>query len=229
MRLWILIVILLLIPITYASYTYKENGKVVYKADYKGVSMDKTIFMDKDGHPHFSIYTVYNNDDGISDAFNNSLIFQTDNVSNKDFMEICFWDKEHQLMFYCLNEGGLSKATTLRRSFQIVGNISEKEDDENFTLCEGYSYIDCATDITGADLGVADDIEAKGSIYTNENFISKNDFITVNGSNDCFMEDYTFVIDIRQGEDNDFDVDFQNFTLLVCDNSSIWTENINVE
>ena len=55
------------------------------------------------------------------------------------------------------------------RSFQIVGNDTVKESDENFTLCEDTNYIDCSTDLTGADLYVQDDIETGGSIFSNEN------------------------------------------------------------
>ncbi|MBU0958340.1 MAG: hypothetical protein KKB31_00185, partial [Nanoarchaeota archaeon] len=61
------------------------------------------------------------------------------------------------------------RATTISRSLQIVGNITMKPVNENFTLCEGNNYVDCETDTTGADLLVQDDIEAIGSIFSQEN------------------------------------------------------------
>ncbi len=116
----------------------------------------------------FTIYNAHGNISNVSSAFANALIFQSDEIDNPNNMEACFWDKENQIMFFCINEGGLQRATTVRRSFQIIGNLTAKEDDENFTLCEGANYVDCLTDTTGADLLVQDDIEAQ-SIYANEN------------------------------------------------------------
>jgi len=71
-------------------------------------------------------------------------------------------------MFFCISEGGQNRATTVRRSFQIVGGTSVKENDEDFTLCENANYVDCSASTTGADLLVQDGIEAQ-SIYANEN------------------------------------------------------------
>ncbi len=117
----------------------------------------------------FTIYNAHGDVSNVSDAFANALIFQSDEIDNPNNMEVCFWDKENQIMFFCISEGGPQKATTVRRSFQIIGNLTAKENDENFTLCEGANYADCQTDTTGADLLVQDDIEAQ-SIYANENF-----------------------------------------------------------
>ena len=105
----------------------------------------------------------------VPDVFDGSLIFET-NVKNDFNMEMCFWDNDKNTMMWCFNEGRPFGATTLRRSLQIVGNTSSKENDENYTLCEDANYIDCNTDLTGADLYISDDIEAH-SIFANEYFI----------------------------------------------------------
>ena len=136
------------------------------KLGYEGLS-----FQDYSGDSRFSIYQAEGFGYNVSSDFANSLIFQTESVNNVDGMEICFWDRENQIMYFCLNEGEGQRATTVRRSFQIVGNVSVKENDENFTLCEGNSFIDCATDSTGADLFVQDDIEAGGSVYAHGDLV----------------------------------------------------------
>jgi len=134
------------------------------------IKIEDTIdFVNDTGQTHFRIYhageVFFPNHP--PDAFNDSLIFDTVDIDNPYFMEVCFWDSEIQNMTMCLNQGAPLRATTFRRSVQIVGNSSLKENDENFTLCEGANYVDCGTDLTGADLLVQDDIEAQ-SIYANE-------------------------------------------------------------
>ena len=116
----------------------------------------------------FSLYRAdssqsFNN---VSEDFNGALIHQMSQPNNIYAMEECWWDKDEQLMHFCINHGATQRATTIRRSLQIVGNETVKENDRNFTLCEGANYIDCSTDVTGADLFVQDDIEAQ-SIYAN--------------------------------------------------------------
>jgi hypothetical protein len=143
-------------------------------------------FRVKGGKDLFSLFPFHMGMGGagnIPDAFDDALILQTDDISNQYKMEFCWWDAENEVMTFCSNEGYPNRATTFRRSLQIVGNTSVKENDLNFTLCEGYSYIDCNTNTTGADLGIQDDIESLGSIFTNENFTSKN----LNGTGDAFV------------------------------------------
>jgi hypothetical protein len=67
-------------------------------------------------------------------------------------------------------------------------------------LCEGNNYIDCDTDLTGADLLVEDDIEAIGSIYSQENvtasyFVGDGSLLTgVSGDNSSWNESYADTI-----------------------------------
>lgn len=118
----------------------------------------------------FSLYPFHAGEGGNApEDFDDALILQTDDISNPYNMEFCWWDKENQLMTFCSNEGAPNRATTFRRSLQIIGNVTKKENDLNFTLCEDANYVDCSTDITGADLLVDDDIEAQ-AIYSNEGF-----------------------------------------------------------
>jgi hypothetical protein len=137
--------------------------------------------------PRFAIFAFeYGSNHNIPKAFNESFIIQTNNISNDYAMEICFWETELEKMSLCINEGAPSRATTFYRSLQIVGE-EKLPNNENFTLCEGYNYIDCNTSTTGADLGVEDDIETKGSIYSNEHITIK-DFLrleSVSDKGDC--------------------------------------------
>jgi len=143
----------------------------VIKGDSSPQFFEGIEFVNALDKPKFTLYhSMYGeNFTHVPEAFDDSLIFEVVDSKNTNAMAICFWDEARQTMFGCLNEGAMRRATTWRKSMQIIGNKDTKSDDENFTLCEGYNYIDCLTDVTGADLGVQDDIEALGSIYTNEN------------------------------------------------------------
>lgn len=191
-RLKIRIVVFLFIILLYIGFSITEAR--IYTEGISGVSSIDIFsdfvfkdrigvrFSDENGNIIFSIYRA-NQNSTIPTGFLNSMIFQTDNITNLDKMEICFWDNENQIMLFCLNEGGLTKATTIRRSFQVVGNVSLKPNDANFTVCEGSSFVDCNTDITGSDLFVQDDIEALGSLYSNEKLQIKNNSIPCDAEN----------------------------------------------
>jgi len=127
------------------------------------------LFRNQSNDIHYSIYHATGDLSqefiNVSTAFDKSIIFQSDNIVNANGMNVCFWDKNKQKILFCINDAQ-SRATTVRQSFQIVGD--SKLDDENFTSCSGASFIDCNSSLTGADLFVEDDIEAQ-SIYANEN------------------------------------------------------------
>lgn len=184
-------------------------------------------FQDKTGNSQFKIYHNHKEENlsNIPDAFDHSLIFETSNISNDYNMEVCFWDTPLEKMSMCINEGAPERATTVYRSFQIVGN-EKVPNNENFTLCEDANYVDCDTPGTGPDLLVDDDIEAKGSIYANEGMTTGNlsvieDYITIDGI-ECVKEEHTFVVDVAV--DQGVNVYKQNFTILNCGNSTVWSE-----
>lgn len=184
-------------------------------------------FLDKSGGSQFKIFHNHKEENisNIPDAFDHTLILETANISNEFKMELCLWDTPLQAMSLCTNEGASGRATTIYRSGQIVGN-EKLPNNENFTLCEGANYVDCDTDATGPDFLVGDDIEAKGSIFSNENMTTGNlsvidNFITVDGI-ECRKENHTFVIDVEPG----FKIYKQNFTILNCGNSAVWNESI---
>lgn len=181
----IVFTIILLFNIAAATYSHYINGEQKFSIDENETTIYNILtgaspiqikegieFLNKTNSRYDSIYSVTFGESWshVPTDFENALIFDT-NIKNQYFMEMCHWDDDDQKMIMCLNQGAIGRATTFKRSFQIVGNRTFKESDSNFTLCEGYNFIDCATDLTGADLGVQDDIEAGGSIYANENLV----------------------------------------------------------
>lgn len=154
------------------------------------VSTDKSVYFSQ---YHTALGEAWSN---VSGDFNNTIVFQIDEIMNPSNISFCFWNKQDQVMEYCFNAGGLARATTVRRSFQVVGNITVKPNDENFTLCEGANYIDCDTDATGADLFVQDDIEAQ-SIYANENITTNTLNVTGYNTGDVLNNE----IDLYVGTD----------------------------
>jgi len=118
--------------------------------------------------------SLYNAPRGASSAlpsvFADSLIHDIIEETNDYGMQECWWDENTTTMQMCISGAYLARrATTISRSLQVVGNTTNKLVNENFTLCEGNKYVDCETDLTGADLLVEDDIESIGSIFSQEN------------------------------------------------------------
>lgn len=181
---------LLLMGVVYARVYTDElsvTGNATITGTLTGGSPLKVLneglqFISADQHIHFSQYHPSPGEEwsNVSGDFNHTIIFQIDSFDSPYNTSFCFWNKVDQAMEFCFNVGAPQRATTVRRSFQIVGNTSVKENDGNYTLCEGVNYIDCDTDTSGADLFVQDDIEAQ-SIYANENVTT--DLLNIVGYN----------------------------------------------
>lgn len=103
------------------------------------------------------------------DALNGTLLFGTFAIQNPHNMEIAFWDFTNNRPAFIINEGATLRASVFDRSVMIGKSLGNATVDENYTKCQGFNLIDCDTNLTGADLGVEDDLETKGSIYVNEN------------------------------------------------------------
>ncbi len=152
-----------------------SKGNLVLHGILQGLSplklQDEINFVKSDGNSTSSLYNAPRGASStLPSVFEDSLIHDIIQETNDYGMQECFWDENTETMQMCISGAYLSaRATTVSRSFQVVGNTSNKPVDENFTLCEGNNYIDCETDVTGADLLVEDDIEAIGSIFSQEN------------------------------------------------------------
>jgi len=166
--------------LTIFSYLRKDvnevtAGDLVLHGVLQGLSplklQDEINFIKADGIVTSSLYNAPRGTAStLPSVFADSLIHDIIEETNDYGMQECFWDENTETMQMCISGAYLGgRATTVSRSLQVVGNTSNKPVNENFTLCEGNNYVDCETDITGADLLVEDDIESIGSIFSREN------------------------------------------------------------
>ncbi|MFA5953174.1 MAG: hypothetical protein WC812_01135 [Candidatus Pacearchaeota archaeon] len=152
-----------------------STGSLVLHGTLQGLSplklQDEINFIKSDGTITSALYNAPRElASTLPSSFADSLIHDIISETNDYGMQECFWDENTETMQMCISGAYLSgRATTVSRSFQIVGNATNKLVNENFTLCEGNNYVDCDTDATGADLLVEDDIESRGSIFSQEN------------------------------------------------------------
>lgn len=157
-----------------------STGDLVLHGELRGLSplklQDEINFIKSDGNITSALYNAPRElISKLPSVFKDSLIHDIIQETNSYGMQECFWDENTETMQMCISGAYLpQRATTISRSLQVVGNITNKPVNENFTLCEGNSYIDCDSDTTGADLLIEDDIEAIGSIFSQEN-ITVND------------------------------------------------------
>lgn len=157
-----------------------STGNLVLHGTLSGLSplklQDEINFLKSDGTITSALYNAPRElPSSLPSAFTDSLIHDIIQETNDYGMQECFWDENTRTMQMCINGAYLEKrATTISRSLQIVGNVTNKPVNENFTLCERADYIDCNSDTTGADLLVEDDIESIGSIFSQENITAEN-------------------------------------------------------
>lgn len=69
-----------------------------------------------------------------------------------------------------VQNGGDNQASFIARSFMIVNQNDTRLNQSQNNLCSewGFEFIDCNTSITGADMGVQDDFEVQGLMYSSE-------------------------------------------------------------
>ncbi len=150
-------------------------GDLVLHGVLQGLSplklQDEINFIKADGIITSSLYNAPRETPStLPSIFADSLIHDIIEETNEYGMQECFWDENTETMQMCISGAYLAgRATTVSRSLQVVGNTTNKPINENFTLCEGNKYVDCETDVTGADFLVEDDIESIGSIFSQEN------------------------------------------------------------
>ena len=118
--------------------------------------------------------------EALTNATDNTLVFFTHNIANLYKMGYMFFDDVSNRSDFVINQGGVNRSSLFDRSLQVGKSFGNASIDENYTLCQGFNLIDCDTSLTGADLGVEDDIEAKGSIYSQENITA--DYFIGDGS-----------------------------------------------
>ena len=118
------------------------------------------------------------------DALNGSLIFETWNSTNPYNIQIAFWDYITHRPTLIIDTVSEERASVFDGSLLVGKALGNATVDANYTHCDGFNLIDCNTTGTGADLGVEDDLETKGSIHAQGD-------LTVDG-NTTFGEKITF-------------------------------------
>ncbi len=157
-----------------------STGGLVLHGTLQGSSplklQNEINFLKADGTVTSALYNApRESSSALPSVFADSLIHDIIQENNDYGMHECWWNENAGTMQLCISGAYLpERATTVSRSFQIVGNTINKPINENFTLCEGNIYVDCNPDITGADLLVEDDIEAIGSIFSQENMTAED-------------------------------------------------------
>ena len=117
---------------------------------------------------HILISGVHYNDNPLPSAFDNCLIFDTHEIKNANFMEVAFWDAENARPSLVLNQGAPYRASLFERSLIVGAQKGIKALNENYTLCSDFPNLQCDTSLYGADLGVENDLEVLGIVYTNQ-------------------------------------------------------------
>lgn len=205
---------------------YQIDEDLLVTGTLKGESPIKveegTEWVDSNGVALFDIYiaTSSNPINHAPSSLDNALIIDTEAINNSNNMEIAFIDSSgtSSSPVLILNEGIAQRASTFNRSLQIGKDLATTTIGSNYTLCEGFSNVDCDSEGSGADLVVEDDIEAKGNIYAS-NFVG-------------FTGTSTIVIDIREnGGDKIYvdQVDFRFENGLLISTSTISTKSIDVD
>lgn len=133
------------------------------------------IFLNKTGAESYSKYIAKSGEDysNVSSDFDDVIINQLTIPVSLYGVHECWWSKYEQVMHLCINhEKFTNRSSTIRGSMQITtNNITLKENDQNFTLCEGNNYVDC---IDG-DFYTYGDMEVNNS-YVNNDMVVGGDF-----------------------------------------------------
>jgi len=112
---------------------------------------------------HIDIHgTGHGGETPLPDALNHSLLFEIHESDNEYNISTSFFDTTINRSLFTINKWGVGRASVFDTSLMVGKSFGNATVDENYTKCQGFNLIDCDTTGTGADLGVEDDIEAKG-------------------------------------------------------------------
>jgi len=99
---------------------------------------------------------------------NGTVIFRNEISPISSNVEFAWATTDNKLRF-AIPKAGPELATYNPRSMMIGGSLGQAFNNSIVNCLEqGYQQIDCNTTETGADLGIQDDLEVQGKIYTND-------------------------------------------------------------
>ncbi len=191
------------------------TGDLVVEGNSRSLSPFKLLdglkfINDITGDPDFHLY-VSGSDSAITplpSAFDGTLIFKTHVGENQYDMDIAFWDAINNRPSFVINQGGIGKGTVIERGVMIGAQLGAKALDGNYTLgTTEFPKLAFDTSTTGADLGVENDVQVKGSLFVdviNESTIGVG--LTIGGNtfiNDTANTEMTTGLTINQGDADD--------------------------
>ncbi len=104
----------------------------------------------------------------LPDDFDNTLVFETTSLDNEHSMEIMFWDKTTGRPSLVLNQGAPNRATVIERSLILGAQKGTKTLDGDYTKGDDFDNLDFDTSLNGADLGVENNLEVLGQVFTDQ-------------------------------------------------------------
>lgn len=118
---------------------------------------------------HVLLSGEHTNADPLPEAFDHTMVFETTQVENPSSMEVVFWDADNYRPDLIINAGSPGRASVFERSLIVGAHKGTKPLDADYTLgILDYPNAQFDTSVSGADLGVEDDLEVLGTIYTDE-------------------------------------------------------------
>ncbi len=104
----------------------------------------------------------------LPDDFNNTLVFETTSLDNENFMEIMFYDKTTGRPSLVLNQGAPNRGSVIERSLIVGAQKGLKALDGDYTAGYDFENLNFNTSVYGADLGVENNVEVLGQIFTDK-------------------------------------------------------------
>ena len=150
------------------------KGDVIVTGNVRSLSAVKLLdgmrFINKEsGNSEFHLYVSGTDSsvDPLPTGFDGSLIFKTSVGNNPSQMNAVFWDGINTRPSLVINQGGANKASVFERSLVIGAQKGTKPLDGNYTIVNAdYDKLKFNTSGDGADLGVENDLQVLGTIYT---------------------------------------------------------------
>jgi len=151
--------------------------------------------------------------------YNKVLVISNETENNPANIFVVFWDAITERPSFVIQEQTDGRASVFENSLLIGKDQGTASMDLDYTLCSGFSLIDCDTNSTGADGAIEDDFEVGGSIQTHENLIVDENILGAipYGSMWQFnsMDEVTILIQGEMVAINDFNQGLSNAFVLL--------------
>lgn len=106
--------------------------------------------------------------DPLPEAFDNTLVFRTNQLNNENKMQYAFWNSFLDRPSLVLNQGAPNRASVIERSLIVGAQKGLKPLNGNYTAGDDFSNLLFDTNQFGADFGVEGCIETLRGLFTNK-------------------------------------------------------------